>query len=411
MFKWNVMYLKEIREVLNDEKKARPTLIQERTYDALKNGESIVGLAKTGTGKTLAYGLPILERAREIGGLAVILEPTSELAVQTKNVLLPYVKALGLKSIALVGAGNRNRQMEQLKKEKPSILIATPGRLFDFISAKKINYQDIKALVIDEADDILEFAKLDLLSALGQNLSSDAQIILFGASESSITKNCETIFERSFFLIDVRSEQKLAVKHYFLQVSNEYKIQFLQRLTKLDKFKGLIFFSSNESQMRFARIVAHTKMRFAILNNEMDKTVQKNILTSFQKGKVNLLFVTDLIARGLDLSEVTYVVNFEIPDDANTYLHRSGRTGRMNNAGYVVNLGDDHDFRKLKKMIAPVEVKQVYFKGYQLVTEKPLQKAKDKKVVSMSETKKKGKKKNRWKKQKNKGYHAKKQDK
>ncbi|MCT7814649.1 MAG: ATP-dependent helicase, partial [Lactobacillus iners] len=87
------------------------------------------------------------------------------------------------------------------------------------------------------------------------------------------------------------------------------------------------------------------------------------------------------------------------------------RTGRMNNAGYVVNLGDDHDFRKLKKMIAPVEVKQVYFKGYQLVTEKPLQKAKDKKVVSMSETKKKGKKKNRWKKQKNKGYHAKKQDK
>ncbi|MCT7737812.1 MAG: ATP-dependent helicase, partial [Lactobacillus iners] len=88
-----------------------------------------------------------------------------------------------------------------------------------------------------------------------------------------------------------------------------------------------------------------------------------------------------------------------------------GRTGRMNNAGYVVNLGDDHDFRKLKKMIAPVEVKQVYFKGYQLVTEKPLPKAKDKKVVSMSETKKKGKKKNRWKKQKNKGYHAKKQDK
>lgn len=227
MFKWNVMYLKEIREVLNDEKKARPTLIQERTYDALRNGESIVGLAKTGTGKTLAYGLPILERAREIGGLAVILEPTSELAVQTKNVLLPYVKALGLKSIALVGAGNRNRQMEQLKKEKPSILIATPGRLFDFISAKKINYQDIKALVIDEADDILEFAKLDLLSALGQNLSSDAQIVLFGASESSITKNCETIFERSFFLIDVRPEQKLAVKHYFLQVSNEYKLSLI----------------------------------------------------------------------------------------------------------------------------------------------------------------------------------------
>src|SRR5699024_12490242 len=118
------------------------------------------GLAKTGTGKTLAYGLPVMERIAEIGGRGIILEPTTELAIQTRNNLLPYAKSLGLKTIALVGAGNRKRQLERLKKEKPEIIIATSGRFFDFLSEKRIKYQDINALVIDEADDILDFTKL-----------------------------------------------------------------------------------------------------------------------------------------------------------------------------------------------------------------------------------------------------------
>ena len=147
------MYSNAITQVLEKEHKNKPTLIQKRTYDAIRNGASIVGLAKTGTGKTLAYGLPVMERIAEIGGRGIILEPTTELAIQTRNNLLPYAKSLGLKTIALVGAGNRKRQLERLKKEKPEIIIATPGRFFDFLSENRIKYQDINALVIDEADD------------------------------------------------------------------------------------------------------------------------------------------------------------------------------------------------------------------------------------------------------------------
>lgn len=135
------MYSKAVSQVLERERKTKPTLIQERTYDAIRNGASLVGLAKTGTGKTLAYGLPVMERIDEIGGRGVILEPTTELAIQTRNNLLPYAKALGLKTIALVGAGNRKRQLERLKKEKPEIIIATPGRFFDFLSENRIKYQ------------------------------------------------------------------------------------------------------------------------------------------------------------------------------------------------------------------------------------------------------------------------------
>ena len=405
------MYLQAIEKVLEKENKNTPTLIQKRSYEAIENGASLVGLAKTGTGKTLAYGLPVLTRIKNIGGLAIILEPTTELAIQTRNALLPYTKVLDLKSLALVGAGNRKRQLERLRKEKPNILICTPGRLFDFLSENKIKVENIKSLVIDEADDILEFSKADLISSLGQNLTPEAQILLFGASESTITKDCENLFGRNFLLVDVRNEQVPKVNHYFLKVSNEYKLQYLQRLTKLDKFKGLLFFDSNESESRFARIFSHSKTSFAVINNETNKQKREKILSEFKKGKIKLLFATDLAARGLDLPDVTYVINFEVPSELNTYIHRSGRTGRMNKEGVVVTLGDDHDLRDLRKLVGnEFKIERVYFEGFHLTTTPPQKQIKQlknkQKVTKNEEIKVKGKhKKKRWKNKKNKGYH------
>ena len=259
-------------------------------------------------------------------------------------------------------------------------------------------------------DDILEFTKLDLLSSLGQNLSSSAQILLFGASESEITKDAEDLFNHTFLLIDVRPEQKSEVKHYFLQVSNEYKMQFLQRLAKLDKFKGILFFDSTESEMRFARIFSHSKTKFAVLSNETSKQNREKILSDFRAGRIKFLFATDLAARGLDLPDVSYVINFEIPSEVNTYLHRSGRTGRMNKSGTVVTLGDDHDFRDLKKLLADTyQVQRAYFAGYSLTTEKPKRKKEEPETQEkkVKEIKPKHKKK-RWRNKKNKGYHPRK---
>lgn len=210
------------------------------------------------------------------------------------------------------------------------------------------------------------------MSSLGQNLASTAQILLFGASESEVTKNAEDLFNHTFLLVDVRPEQKSEVKHYFLQVSNEYKMQFLQRLAKLDKFKGILFFDSTETEMRFARIFSHSKTKFAVLSNETSKQNREKLLSDFRAGRIKFLFATDLAARGLDLPDISYVINFEIPSEVNTYLHRSGRTGRMNKSGTVVTLGDDHDFRNLKKLLAGTyQIERAYFAGYSLTTEKP----------------------------------------
>lgn len=208
----------------------------------------------------------------------------------------------------------------------------------------------------------------------------------------------------------MRPEQKSEVKHYFLQVSNEYKMQFLQRLAKLDKFKGILFFDSTESEMRFARIFSHSKTKFAVLSNETSKQNREKILSNFRAGRIKFLFATDLAARGLDLPDVSYVINFEIPSEVNTYLHRSGRTGRMNKSGTVVTLGDDHDFRNLKKLLADTyQVQRAYFAGYSLTTEKPKRKKEEPETQEkkVKEIKPKHKKK-RWRNKKNKGYHPRK---
>ncbi|MDH5099878.1 DEAD/DEAH box helicase [Lactobacillus kefiranofaciens] len=399
------MYQAEVKQVLQKEHKDQPTLIQKASYEAIRNGASVVGLAKTGTGKTLAYAIPVLERTlKGKANSVVILAPTTELAVQIRHAINPYLHALGLTGVSLVGAGNRKRQEDKLKKKHPEVVVATPGRFFDFFSANRIKTSQIKSLIIDEADDILEFAKLELLSALGQNLDPDSQILLFGATDSEITKNCEEIFARNFLLIDVRQEQKSTTKHYFLQVDNQHKIEFLQRMTKLDHFKGILFFDSNKTMMRFAGIFGHTKTRFELLANEFGKERREKALHDLAAGKAKLLLATDLAARGLDIPGVTYVINFDIPSESNTYLHRAGRTGRMNAEGYVVTLGDDHDFRDLKKLMADeVEIKRVYFAGYHLTTDRPKKKAKH--VEQQIEKAVLKKKKKRKKHNKNKGYH------
>ena len=175
-------------------------------------------------------------------------------------------------------------------------------------------------------------------------------------------------------------------------------------MTKLDGFKGILFFDSNETMMRFAGIFGHTKTKFDLLANEFGKKRREESLRNLANGKTKLLLATDLAARGLDIPGLTYVINYDIPSEVNTYLHRAGRTGRMNKEGYVVTLGDDHDFRDLKKLLEDeLEVKRVYVAGYHLSEKQP--KPKKEKVKKEQEVSAKKKVKRKKRKNKNKGYH------
>lgn len=398
---------KEIQAVLTNLKMTEPTLIQEKTRTPILNGASCIALAKTGTGKTLAYALPSLEKVEQgKPNSLVIIAPTTELAVQIRHAINPFIHALKLTGITLVGAGNRQRQEDNLKKKHPEVVVATPGRFFDLFSAGRIKVDQIRTLVIDEADDVLEFNKMELLSSLGQNMTPDSQILLFGATESEITQQAPEIFARQFEKIDVRPDQKTTVKNYFLQIDNAHKIDFIQRLLRLDGFKGILFFDSNQTMMRFAGILAHTKTKFGILANDFGKQKRAAALNDFKVGKIKLLLATDLAARGLDIAGVTYVVNYDIPSEENTYLHRAGRTGRMGATGYVVTLGDDHDLRDLRKLLGTkIKIARVYFAGFRLTEKLPQKKAQKNESVNKKAALTTKKKKHKKHKNKNKGYH------
>lgn len=395
----------QIQSVLRKEGITKPTLIQRESYEAIRHHASAICLAKTGTGKTLAYALPTLAQVQpKKANQLVILAPTTELAVQIRQAIAPFLSALKLHALSLVGAGNRKRQLDKMKKRRPEVIVATPGRLWDFISSQDIQASQIKMLVIDEADDLLEFAKLDFLTALGQNLGPDSQILLFGATASPVIKQAEELFQRHFLLIDVRSQQTITNHHCFLQVDNQHKLEFLQRLIHLRHFKGIVFFDSNQTLLRFAGIFAHTKNHFALLSNQVSKKKRAAALQELKAGRNHLLLATDLAARGLDIPGLTYVVNYNIPRQLNTYLHRAGRTGRMNQEGWVITLGDDHDFRDMKKLLAGhLPLRRVYFAGDHLTTKRSrLKNLKKKKIARDKRAKMKRHGKRR---HKNKGYH------
>lgn len=364
----------EFSTIFEKEKIEELTPIQTATVQPLLDGESVVGLAPTGTGKTLAYTLPLLKRVQQgKANSLVIFEPTTELAVQVRDAIQPYVKALELQVAALVGSGNRVRQIEVLKKKHPEVLIVTPGRFFDMVSENRIHHEQIKQLVIDEADDILESTKLELIANLGQNIPETSQIALFGATESPITHDAEQIFGREFLLIDVRDQNVSQVKHFFLQVDNRHKLDMFTKLTKVEHFSAMVFFNAVKQLEYFSGVLSHTKISFDALSNATNKQASKNALQNLEKRNIKALLTTDLAARGLDVTDLQFVVNYELPADKNTYVHRAGRTGRMGKKGTVITLGTDHDLRNLKKLLGDeYKLERVYFDGRDLTTEKPV---------------------------------------
>lgn len=390
------MYSQAVARELKKQGLGKPTLIQERSWPEVMAGANVFALARTGTGKTLAYLLPVLEKMAQQEGVAVVFEPTSELALQTNQIAQPFAQALGLRTLALSGSGSRKRQLEKLRERKPQVLIATPGRFFDLLGAKKIKAEDLKILVLDEPDDLLEFKTLGLFEDLGQQ-APGAQVLLFGASASPQSRQCEELFDRPFVQLDVRDEQTLHLRHYFLQVDNRHKLDYLKRVTRLPHFKGIVFFDNNERLSQFASILAHSKLHFAVLGTSQSKQERSKARAAMMNGKVRILLATDLAARGLDLPGLTYVVNFDLPENWSVYLHRSGRAGRMGRYGTCVTLGDDHDGRSLAALTAGhVDVHRVWFGKKSLVKKAP--------VVNKEEQPKKHKK--RLRDRKNKGYHG-----
>lgn len=357
--------------------------IQKAVYEPLMQGKNILGLAPTGSGKTLAYTWPLLERLLPGDGVQLlVIAPSQELAAQLTDVIRPWSKLLGMTTISVIGGANVKRQVEKLKK-RPEIVIGTPGRLLNLANDKKLKLHTLTTVVIDEADELLQ---QDETREDCRNLVScapaDVQLSFFSATKTPILDQLHRWFGVNVEEIDVRKEDHTQgqVMHYLIETPVRKRVDILRRLSHVDDFCALVFFKQTATLKDVADKLKHQHVKIAELTSDARQIQRQQALNALRKREISLLLTTDVAARGLDIKELPAVVNYDLPHDTNTYIHRVGRTGRMGATGKVVNIGNEHDLRLFKQIIRQESYDFVtgYLYNSQIVTEIPEDKPSDK---------------------------------
>lgn len=332
------------------------TAIQTELAKPLAAGKSVLGIAPTGSGKTLAFTWPLLPRLEADAGIQLlVLEPSQELAMQTTRVMREWARLLDLHVQSLTGGANLRRQAERLKKSKPEIIVGTPGRILHLIDERNLNLKKLKTLVIDEADDLLADDTQAVVEDIERTTPIDSQLAFFSATYGKVFDQLDDLFGRHIEMVDVRQsdDSQGPVKHALVKARTmSQKAAMLERLSKTKNFRALVFFSSIKTLHYTASRLKHAGVSSATLGGKQRQTEREAVMRGFRKHQIKLLLTTDVAARGLDIPKLPAVVNFELPASSNLYVHRSGRTGRQGEPGLVVNLGDDHDFRDLKRLLA-----------------------------------------------------------
>lgn len=335
------------------------TAIQSGVMAPLSAGDSVLGIAPTGSGKTLAFTWPLLPRVTPNAGLQLlVLEPSQELAMQTTKVMREWAQLLGLKVQSLTGGANLKRQVERYKKTKPEVVVGTPGRILHLLDERNLNMSTVKMLVVDEADDLLADDTQAVVEDIERTTPLDTQLAFFSATKGKVFDQLSDMFGRHIETIDVRAQDHSQgeVKHGLVVARTmSQKAAMLERLSKTKNFRALVFFTSIKTLHYTASRLKHAGVSSATLGGKQRQTEREAVMRGFRKHQIKLLLTTDVAARGLDIPKLPAVVNFELPTTANLYIHRVGRTGRQGEPGLVINLGDDHDFRDLKRLLAKTE--------------------------------------------------------
>lgn len=398
------------------------TPIQEATYEALANDENVLGIAPTGSGKTLAYALPLLEKIMaDDGTQLLILAPSQELAAQITDVVRTWAKLINLRAISLIGGANIKRQIEKLKKH-PEIVVATPGRALELIEQRKLKLHHLMTAVIDEADEMLQDKEsLNRIRTILGHAPSELQLVFFSATKAPIFDEFRKWFGIEPEKIDVSQTDDTAgeVTHYLIETPTRKRVDMLRRLANLEGMHALVFFKQVATLQEVYEKLKYHHIAVAQLNSTMRQTERQKALNDLKQGKITFILTTDVTARGIDIPNLPAVINYDIPKDQITYIHRSGRTGRMGASGAVINLGNEHELRNFKKLMdkSSLDIQNGFLHNGQIFTEKPEleesqenvhKKKKRTQVKNKKDERKPKKKKNRKRDRKNKGKPKKK---
>ena len=341
----------ELLQALDDAGYETPTPIQEQAIPVLMAGHDLVGIAQTGTGKTLAFLLPIFQKM-ETGGQgpqAVVVCPTRELAIQVAGEAERFGKHLGVRTVIAYG-GTSSGSPKQALGEGGDLLVATPGRLLDFLQGAWLSFRSVKSLVLDEADRMLDMGFINDVDAILRRAPMSRQTLLFSAT---IPDEIRRLSERYMFhpetvRVDASVRVKDTVAHSFYEVSRSQKEDLLLALLdRLRPAKALVFTATREATSDLARRLRSRNHEVVSLSSLLSQANRERALDAFRRGVFDVLVATDVAARGLDITDIDLVVNFDVPMHAEDYVHRIGRTGRAHREGRAVTLVSELDGRRV----------------------------------------------------------------
>lgn len=329
-----------------------PTPIQAQTIPAILSGHDILGLAQTGTGKTAAFVLPILQRLSQgpRGKLrTLVLSPTRELAEQTHEAIRALGKQTGLRSLTVYGGVSAQPQIKGLRSGV-EIVVACPGRLLDLMGQTLVNLNSIDILVLDEADQMFDMGFLPSIRRIISALPANRQTLLFSATMPAEIRSLANEFLRNPVTVEIGASKPVGtVSHAIFPVEQNRKAELLLALLrKTGKGQVLVFTRTKHRARKLAFQLSNAGVSTTSLQGNLSQNQRQEAMSRFRSGRVQVLVATDIAARGIDISQVTHVINFDIPDTADAYTHRIGRTGRMDKLGTAFTLVTSEDVQMVR---------------------------------------------------------------
>ncbi len=332
-----------------------PTMIQQKAIPAAIEGKDVLGIAQTGTGKTLAFGIPMIQRLiKNPLERALILVPTRELALQVDETMRKIGNPFNIRSVIVIGGMDMTTQVKLLGKKAIRVIIATPGRFMDHMEQKTTDASDIQMAVLDEADRMLDMGFAPQVERLAKFLPKERQTLLFSATMPESVMRLVALYMKE----PVRIEASLSgaapekiIQELFI-VEQDSKLKLLGKL--LVKFKGsvLIFTRTKATTWKLARSLQQMGHTANELHSDRTQGERRHALKGFKEGTYRILVATDIAARGIDVQGIELVINFDLPDETENYIHRIGRTGRAGMKGHAISFATPKEGRDVRDIEA-----------------------------------------------------------
>ena len=346
----------DILEAISKKGFENPTPVQEQTIPLLLSGEKdIIAQAQTGTGKTAAFGLPIIERITP--GLrkvqAIVLAPTRELASQVAEELESLTARRDIRILPVYGGQGMDTQL-RLLKQGIDIVVATPGRAIDHLKRKTLKLDDVKFVVLDEADEMLDMGFVEDIETILSHVPEERRMLLFSATIPHQILRLAKKFMGDYDEVKVSAKQQSAVnvEQVFYEMYEKDKLRALRRLIDTEtEFYALVFCRTRVGADRLAGKLSTMGIEVEALHGDVTQVQRERILAKFKRGQSTILVATDVAARGIDINDLTHVINFDMPDNPEAYVHRIGRTGRAGKTGKAISFVAPGEFHKIRFII------------------------------------------------------------